>query len=221
MIKSPSKLLTRYGINNFISEVSLKYPELSQPNKKHLFIGAGGEFQALTEKRIVSSLQSLDIDAERKPNIVCDAHDMNAISDNTYDCVFAFEVLEHCHSPFLVTKEIERVLKPNGLCIGSTPFLYPLHDLPFDFYRFTEFGLKKLFENFDIHTLRARQNYFTSITAQISRVFHSPSKKTRILAFIMSPIITTICIALLALNFLAKDQGTGGYVFVFEKRLKR
>jgi SAM-dependent methyltransferase len=217
-MKSPSKVLTRYGINKFILEVSRNYPNLRNHEKKHLFIGAGGEFQELTKKSIVSSLSSLDIDPSRKPDIICDAHDMKPITDNSFDCVFVFEVLEHCHSPHLVSAEILRVLKPGGLCIGSTPFLYPLHDLPYDFYRFTEFGLKKLFENFQIMNLRARQRYFTSIAAQVSRVFHAPGKATKIMSFLLSPIIVIMIVTLLALNFLSKDQGTGGYVFVLKKK---
>ena len=42
---------------------------------------------------------------------------------------------------------MHRVLKPNGKIIVSVPFCYPEHEKPYDFRRFTTFGLKKSFES--------------------------------------------------------------------------
>lgn len=62
--------------------------------------------------------------------------------DACFDGVFCLEVLEHVPEPESVLKEITRVLKPGGYAWISMPFLYPLHDAPFDFQRFTEYGLR-------------------------------------------------------------------------------
>jgi len=218
---SPSKMLSRYGINKFIKELSRSHIALKHIEMKNLFIGAGGEFQELTKKLVVSNLESLDIDPSRRPDILSDAHDMHTISNNIYDCVFAFEVLEHCHSPHLVCEEIHRILKPGGLCIGSTPFIYPLHDLPYDYFRFTEFGLRKIFEDFEVLKLESRQNYFASIVTLISRTLHASNKKTRILSILLSPYLLILCLGLLSLNFLSKNQGTGGYIFMFRKGIDK
>ncbi len=60
------------------------------------------------------------------------------------DCCLATEVLEHCHQPMTVLKEIRRVLKPDGVFFFTSPFIWPLHDTPHDHYRYTPFSLKLL-----------------------------------------------------------------------------
>ncbi|RYE28070.1 MAG: class I SAM-dependent methyltransferase, partial [Sphingobacteriales bacterium] len=64
---------------------------------------------------------------------------------NTVDCVMATEVLEHCFEPQQILGEIFRVLKPGGKFFFTVPFLWPLHEVPYDAYRYTPFSLDKLF----------------------------------------------------------------------------
>lgn len=59
------------------------------------------------------------------------------------DAVICLEVLEHVPDPESVLMEIARSLKHGGRAWISMPFLYPLHDAPFDFQRFTEHGLRR------------------------------------------------------------------------------
>jgi ubiquinone/menaquinone biosynthesis C-methylase UbiE len=66
------------------------------------------------------------------------------------DLVVLGEVLEHCHSPWLVVKEARRVLVQGGMIAVTVPFLYKIHLDPGDYYRFTAEGLKHLFEDFEI-----------------------------------------------------------------------
>ena len=62
--------------------------------------------------------------------------------DNSIDTVLLLDVMEHLPFPDRALKEIHRVLKPQGLCILQIPFLYPIHDAPLDFQRWTCYGLK-------------------------------------------------------------------------------
>jgi len=63
--------------------------------------------------------------------------------DDTFDTVLLLEVLEHVAHPAQVLAEIHRVLKPGGVLLMSMPFLYPLHDAPHDYQRFTAPGLSR------------------------------------------------------------------------------
>lgn len=63
------------------------------------------------------------------------------------DWVIATEVFEHCPQPDSVMREIYRVLKPAGGLFFTVPFLWPLHDVPYDQYRFTPFSLERLLKN--------------------------------------------------------------------------
>lgn len=65
------------------------------------------------------------------------------LDDNTVDCAICTEVLEHCPNPEAVLKEICRVLVPNGILFLTVPFLWPLHEVPHDEYRYTPFSLSR------------------------------------------------------------------------------
>ena len=64
---------------------------------------------------------------------------------NSFDLVLCLELLEHADKPWLVTAELERVLKKNGLVIASSQQNFPIHAHPSDYFRFTPFGLSSLF----------------------------------------------------------------------------
>jgi len=87
---------------------------------------------------------SLDINPNHNPDIVADIHNIHMIRNNSFDTILATEVLEHCHNPKKAVSEIYRILKKGGTAIISTPFLYPYHPDPKDYYRYTKDGLKEL-----------------------------------------------------------------------------
>ena len=62
-------------------------------------------------------------------------------ADNTFDIVLFSEVLEHIDDPFRAVMEIARVLKPDGQLLLTVPFNYLQHEIPHDYFRFTQFGL--------------------------------------------------------------------------------
>lgn len=77
-----------------------------------------------------------------RPDVFADGARL-PVSTACFDGVTCLEVLEHVADPSLVIAEIARVLKPGGHAWLSMPFLYPVHDAPFDFQRYTEYGLKR------------------------------------------------------------------------------
>jgi SAM-dependent methyltransferase len=64
--------------------------------------------------------------------------------DEKFDTAFATEVLEHCPDPATVLNETYRVLKPGGVFFFTVPFLWNLHEVPNDEYRYTPFALERL-----------------------------------------------------------------------------
>lgn len=89
----------------------------------------------------------LDNDAARAPDLCCDLHAIQWESEY-FDTVIATEVLEHLADPQKAVEEIRRVLKPGGVCILSTRFIYRYHPAPKDYYRFTRDSLQHLFAAF-------------------------------------------------------------------------
>lgn len=90
----------------------------------------------------------LDINEEAKPDICCDLHKIEWQS-NYFDTVIATEVLEHLYEPSRAIDEVYRILKPGGVCILSTRFIFPYHATKEpDYYRFTWDSLNYLFRKF-------------------------------------------------------------------------
>ncbi|MDD5103613.1 MAG: class I SAM-dependent methyltransferase [Candidatus Peribacteraceae bacterium] len=113
-----------------------------------LDVGCG----AASYRDLFPQLTTLDIEPREgmKVDIVTDAHDLRQIPDASFDVVLCTEVLEHLHTPPQAIAEFRRVLKQGGLLLLSTRFIFPLHDVPGDYYRFTKYGLKHLLEEFQI-----------------------------------------------------------------------
>ena len=80
------------------------------------------------------------------------------IKSNKYNNILIFNVLEHLPEYRITLSQINRILKKKGKIIGSTPFIYQIHDAPKDYFRFTreffEFELKKQkFKNIKVQYL--------------------------------------------------------------------
>jgi SAM-dependent methyltransferase len=67
-------------------------------------------------------------------------------SEHSFQSALATEVLEHCANPQKVLNEINRILKPGGFFFFSVPFMWPLHDMPHDEYRYTPTALTRHLE---------------------------------------------------------------------------
>jgi len=64
----------------------------------------------------------------------------------SFETIILSDVLEHIPVPLELCREIARLLSPGGKLILSVPFYYPLHEAPYDFYRYTEFALRRFME---------------------------------------------------------------------------
>lgn len=77
-----------------------------------------------------------------KPDVFGDAGQL-PFPDACFDTVLLLEVLEHLRYPEAALSEIARVLKPEGVLLMTLPFLYPVHDAPHDYQRYTAHGLQR------------------------------------------------------------------------------
>jgi SAM-dependent methyltransferase len=71
------------------------------------------------------------------------------LSGQSIDTVFMTEVLEYVYKPGELLREVRRVLKPGGKLFLTVPFSWPMHELPFDYHRFTPIAIRAYFEEAD------------------------------------------------------------------------
>lgn len=101
---------------------------------------------------------TLDIDPAIGADVVGDIHDVPR-PDDSFDTIICTEVLEHCRDPQRAVDELRRLLRPGGVCVLSTRFLFLYHPTPRDYFRFTADGLSELFREWsevDIRHLGSR-----------------------------------------------------------------
>lgn len=67
------------------------------------------------------------------------------IEDNQFDAVLCTQVLEHLEWPRESVKEMYRVLKPGGKIYMTVPMSQNEHQVPYDFFRYTSYGIKSIF----------------------------------------------------------------------------
>jgi SAM-dependent methyltransferase len=67
--------------------------------------------------------------------------------DGEFDSVVSFEVVEHVFNLDEILREIHRVLKPGGVFLMSAPFAWEEHEKPYDFARYTSFGLSHVLQS--------------------------------------------------------------------------
>lgn len=81
--------------------------------------------------------------------------------DCSFDNILSSEVFEHIFNLEPMIKELHRVLKPGGGILVTVPFVWNEHEAPYDFGRYTSFGITDLLERngFKIEELRKSTSY--------------------------------------------------------------
>lgn len=68
------------------------------------------------------------------------------LDDVSLDGVLSTQTLEHVPNPKRIVDEWARVLRPGGLLLLTVPFMWPEHEMPYDFQRYTTNGLRAMLE---------------------------------------------------------------------------
>lgn len=83
---------------------------------------------------------------ELKADILANLNEPLPIDNEVADTVLSLSVMEHLCEPQLFLNEAYRILKPGGAIILQVPFMWWVHEAPHDYYRYTRYGLRYMFE---------------------------------------------------------------------------
>lgn len=92
----------------------------------------------------VKSYTGLDFIKNPTVDIVADLNGKLPIKNNMFDTAICISVLEHLLEPEAALKEIGRILKPGSYLLFSTPWIFPYHAVPSDYYRFSRQAVEYL-----------------------------------------------------------------------------
>jgi ubiquinone/menaquinone biosynthesis C-methylase UbiE len=141
-----SNAVTRANASRFIALL-----EARSDRPKVLVVGGGSRGQGTERLYEDPALQlvAFDIYRSEMTHFIADAHRI-PLADCSVDAVWIQAVLEHVLDPWQVVREIERVLRPEGVVYAETPFMQQVHEGAYDFTRFTESGQRWLFRRFRV-----------------------------------------------------------------------
>jgi SAM-dependent methyltransferase len=148
------------------------------------------------------------------------AYDIPA-KNGEFDSAICVAVLEHLEEPEKALRECHRVLKQGGSAIFTVPFIWHLHEEPRDFYRYTKYGLRYLFEKtgFEILELKALSGFWVTfgqlLVYNVYRLNRGPLRYV--------PIIPALGLLIQAPSYLLNkidrsEQWTWAYIVLVRKK---
>lgn len=135
-------------------------------------------------------------------DVVGDAHAL-PFGDGSFEQVVCTEVLEHLHTPQKAIDEMYRVLKPGGVLLLTTRFIFPLHDVPGDYFRYTKYGLKHLLSAWKVESVQEEAGTLETMGVLFQRIAFQTSLRGGLFTKVLVLLIAR-CMG--ALQFLVRTE---------------
>lgn len=98
-----------------------------------------------------------------------------------FDSCLSFQVLEHHPEPAIYIREMCRITIKGGLLLLTVPFLGGIHEEPFDFQRYTKYGLKRILEDngYEILLIKEQGGLFSTISQLLNEYLNDYASKSK------------------------------------------
>jgi SAM-dependent methyltransferase len=154
-------------------------------------------------------------------DLECDLNQPLPLPDNRFDTIILSEVLEHIAEPVLLWTELTRILKPGGKMLVSVPFLYKIHEAPHDYFRYTEFSLKKFASQNKLRVVELKS--FGGLPLVLADLYAKMLVKIPLLGNTLASVVQSVCLWFVTTrwgNQLSANTGKAyplGYFMIVEK----
>jgi SAM-dependent methyltransferase len=156
-----------------LERVVRRFADRTPPGTLVLDAGAGtGVYRRLFTHTRYESADFAKLSTRYTPlDYVCDLSSL-PVEDERFGAVLCTQVFEHLPEPGAVARELFRVLEPGGELVCSAPFAYREHQQPYDFYRYTRYGLRHVFEaaGFEVDRVVWLEGFFGTIAYQLDAI---------------------------------------------------
>jgi SAM-dependent methyltransferase len=122
----------------------------NKPGTRILEIGARNVTGAAIKKAFSDACYTgFDFYEGENVDVVGDAHKLSSYFDEheRFDLILSSAVFEHLHMPWVVAQEIQKLLKVGGYLFVETHFSFAFHEGPWNFFQFSNVGLRALFNS--------------------------------------------------------------------------
>jgi SAM-dependent methyltransferase len=197
----------RYYVDDFHFRYTAKIPK----NSLVLNLGGHKEIQRghFDIRRYDFSVIHLDISKKTKPDVQADALKV-PFQPEVFDVIICSELLEHVFSPRDVIQSVAYCLKPGGYIYICTPFLFPVHQDPVDFGRYTAQYWEVLLTELGFNSIVIEsQGLYFSVMVMLLKQYLKKKKPPKILDALTRRIIAKI--QLWAIQHEAKPDVQGDY----------
>lgn len=159
-----------------------------------------------------------------RADVVADLNEGLPVQDAVADTVVSFQVLEHLKEPEVLLSEAWRILKSGGTIIVTVPFQWAVHEAPYDYFRYTRFGLQHMFAKpgFTDVVVEEVSGFWTTwllkLNYQTLRLVRGPALVRELVRIALLPIwLADQLLAPLLDHIWPSGDETAGYVIVARK----
>ena len=118
-------------------------------------------------RRLTSNIINIDLFQFPNVDIIADIA-RTPLKSASIDYLVLDAVLEHVPEPHKVVDEIFRIMRPGGRIYCLTPFVYPYHGYPYNYFNFSKDALEFLFRNFASCSVEIARGPTSAITHLLS-----------------------------------------------------
>lgn len=146
-----------------VTYLNQKYLALARPYIRGAVLDIGCGEKKYADLFKIERYISVELAVKFRPDIIANGEAL-PFSSETFDSILSTQVLEHVRDLDKFMLEVIRVLKQGGYFVITVPFIGRLHNIPNDYLRFSEFGIRNIFNKYGLSSIMVKPmgGFFTT-----------------------------------------------------------